>query len=281
MGEVGVLERDLLTRFIECYPFQPATAIWRAVEIGAVIRAGMPRGRVLDLGCGDGELTGIVSRYHDGIRWVGVDLDPRECEMARGSGLYEAVHVAPANAIPEADGSFDGAFSNSVLEHIDPIEPVLAEVARVLRSGAEFVFSVPSTGFHDSLRGPLGSGSRKAYLASLDQRLAHRYYFGPEQWGERLDAAGLILVECQPYLGRSQTRRWETVSRFTAGVLFRAFGGRLHPIEIQHRLGMRKGSSRIPRPLARVLSALLVSQHLLRTNEPDRSSCLLIRARRR
>jgi len=54
------INKKLLTRFLHDYPFQPATAVWRVTEIDHVISYSFPEGIGLDLGCGDGQLTGIM-----------------------------------------------------------------------------------------------------------------------------------------------------------------------------------------------------------------------------
>ena len=113
---------DLLTSLIGVYVAQPATAFWRAIELDAIQRLGLPAGRGLDIGCGDGKLTEILLRSIGGRRLVGVDMDALETRAAAGHDFYEAVHTAPADRVPEASGSFDFAVSNSVLEHIPDLE---------------------------------------------------------------------------------------------------------------------------------------------------------------
>ena len=77
------MDRRLLKEFVRTYPFQPATAFWRAVEIGALVDQGLPPGRYLDLGCGDGKLTKIILERIGSRPIVGVDPDSEETSLAR------------------------------------------------------------------------------------------------------------------------------------------------------------------------------------------------------
>ena len=192
---------------------------------------------------------------------VGVDPDPAEASQARILGIYSTVHEAGGDAIPEADASFDWVLSNSVLEHIERIDPVLAEVARVLRSGGQFVFTVPGPDFHACLRGPiLPRASRAAYLEHLDARLAHRRYWSRDQWESQLALHGMHIVEIGSYLTQAEVQRWESISRLTAGVLYGLAGRRSRPIEIQRRLGMRKPGRRMPAALAHTLALVKIGR---------------------
>jgi SAM-dependent methyltransferase len=255
-----VIDRELFAEFVAVYAFQPATAYWRAIEVPALIGLGIERGRGIDIGCGDGKLTAIVARgagLHD---LVGVDPDPEETAAARRLSLYRAVHSASAGDIPEPDGAFDYAISNSVLEHIPELEPVLAEVARVLRRGGGFYLTVPHAGFHAQLAGPLMPGvSRAEYETRLDRRLAHLRYPSEAEWRAMLDRHGFGIEAVRFYLGRGEVRRWETLSRWTAGVLDTLSAGRVHPIMVQRRLGLRQAQNAFswPRPCARLLSRVL------------------------
>ncbi len=244
-----MIDRVLLREALSMYPAQPATAVWRAVEIGALLDAGVPLGRGLDLGCGDGKLTALMLQRAGPRRLVGVDLDTLEVRAAARSGLYEAVHHAPAQCVPEADGSFEFVISNSVLEHVPMLEPVLREVARVLRPGGRFLFTVPGPGFHANLRGSLLPWvPRDRYLHDLDRRLAHLRYPTAADWQRLCRDAGLRFDGCFNYLDRDETRMWETLSRFTGGVLYAAFGKRRTPIRIQRDLGLRQLQNRVRVP---------------------------------
>ena len=266
--------RALLIRFLQESPFQPATDYWRSIEIDEVVERGLPEGRGIDIGCGDGHLMAIVVAAARAPREiVGIDLDPAEVRSAARSGAYERLHVAPADRIPEPDGSFDWAFSNSTLEHIPELEGTLAEVGRLLRPGGTFIATVPSHEFHECLAGPLW-GDRSHYLDAIDARTAQLRYLSPSEWREAGARAGLELVTSDPYLTAAEVRRWETLSRFTAGLLYAATRGRRRPIEIQRSLGLRHSWIRMPRFLAFPLAVLLAGR--VRGNPADPNGCLYL-----
>ncbi len=281
-GSSGV-PRELMARFLHVYPFQPATALFRAVEINQVARFPFPNGTGLDLGCGDGLLTSILFERTGPRNVIGIDPDPAEIEAARRLGLYQALHVAPGNAMPVADSACDWVFSNSVLEHVDDIPGIFAEVARVLKTGGTFLFTVPGPQFHACLGGPLLPWvGRERYFAELDARVAHRRYWGEQRWQAALSEVGLQISSARRYMSRRELRRWEGLSRMTAGILYGLFARSKQPIEIQRTLGLRRAGSRLPLPIARGLASLLAvglpHDVVIETDQP--AACLRIEARK-
>jgi 2-polyprenyl-6-hydroxyphenyl methylase/3-demethylubiquinone-9 3-methyltransferase len=96
--------------------------------------------RLLDLGCGGGLIANELVK--NGHSVVGVDISDACLEVAaRHDSTQRAVWVrGDARALPFADASFDAVCAMDVLEHIEPVEVVVAEVARVLRPGGRFFF---------------------------------------------------------------------------------------------------------------------------------------------
>jgi SAM-dependent methyltransferase len=277
---------DLLTRFIQAYPAQPATAYWRAVEIDALARAGLPDGLGLDLGCGDGKLTAILLSLTGDRALVGIDPDPKETAAAKAWPFYRRLHTCRGDAIPEPDAAFDFVISNSVLEHIPEIEPTIAEVGRLLKPGGRFYFTVPQPAFHQNLAGAWLGGDRGRYLERLDRRLAHFNYLDATAWAALCAEHGLTVERCRGYLDPAQTRRWETLSRWTGGLLYALGGGRWRPIEIQRALGARaiQNTAGLPSPLAACVAKMVAIGAPVREGDPwrapDTSSCLLVEGRR-
>lgn len=257
-----MINRGDLVQFLRVYSFQPATAFWRAVEV-PVLRQFLPtQGICLDLGCGDGKLTAIAfgDLLAPGLTLVGVDVDADETHQAARRSLYTRIHTCPAAQIPEPALSFDCILSNSVLEHIPEIEPTLASVANLLKPGGHFLFTVPTAGFHQALAGPLNPRiTRETYLLEMDRRLAHFRYWGADEWCEHLAAHGLEVVRMVEYFDPAEVRRWENISRLTAGILY-ALGRRQHaPIQVQKKLGLRQAQNALTLPawFAAGLAALL------------------------
>lgn len=279
-SERGWAELELLVELLRLCPTQPATCFWRAIELHELIETGLPEGRGLDLGCGDGTVLGAVLSRIGGRECVGVDIDAAEVELARRCGLYDDLHVTPADDVPADAASFDWVLSNCVLEHIPDIESVLVEVARVLTPGGRFIFTVPGPGFHVGLRGPLMPwGKRERYLKSMDLRLAHERYWDEDRWREALGEAGMDLVEARTYLSRAQLRRWENLTRMTSGILWDLTGGAKSPIEIQRSLPVSRGRPVLPRAISRAVA------HVLRAGvgesaDDEEGTCLLLRARK-
>lgn len=276
------VQLQLLRRFTRAAPFQPATNFWRAIELPVLAAALPARGFGLDVGCGDGVLTAILRELVDADwRLVGIDADASETKLAAASGQYAQLHTTGASAIPEADGTFDFAFANSVLEHVVNAPACLHEIARVLKPRGRFAATVPSPHFHDCLRGPLPKHRqpRSAYLDEIDRRLAHVQYWPAQKWSDELERAGLVVEWISCYLSRRQVQRWERLSNATGGLLYRWRGGRQAPIQIQRRLGLRRPLPLVLEflagPVARLIGAGLWGDY---ESEAEDNGCYLIEA---
>lgn len=90
--------------------------------------------RILDLGCGDGDLTQkIVSR---GCRVVAVDASAEQVAAARERGLDAQVCDGQDLAF---DAEFDAVFSNAAMHWMTRPDDVLRGVRRALTPGGRFV----------------------------------------------------------------------------------------------------------------------------------------------
>lgn len=99
----------------------------------------MNRGsKVLDFGCGDGRHEEAVKQA--GCEWFGVDLlsSPEVNTIKKGYGNRVA---HDGQSLPFNNRIFDVIFSCQVLEHVQDLQTVFRELARVCKTGGKFVGS--------------------------------------------------------------------------------------------------------------------------------------------
>lgn len=99
-------------------------------------------GRAVDIGCGTGAYTAILS--DEGFDVTGVDYSPAMIEAAANQlqGCNVDLRVGSFDSLPLDDESFDVALSMGVLQHISDIQGALAETHRILRPGGRVLFEV-------------------------------------------------------------------------------------------------------------------------------------------
>jgi len=111
-----------------------------------------PGQRVLDVGCGPGALTGeLVARLGAGAVAA---VDPSEPFVAAARERHPGadVRTAPAEELPFADGEFDAALAQLVVQFMTDPAAGVAEMARVTRPGGVVAACVWD---HAGGRGPL------------------------------------------------------------------------------------------------------------------------------
>ena len=98
---------------------------------------------LLDCGCGPGTITiGLGEAVAPG-RVVGIDLYEPRLEQARALAAERGAdnvsfQVASVYELPFEDDTFDTAFENEMLEHVDDPEKAAREIHRVVRPGGVF-----------------------------------------------------------------------------------------------------------------------------------------------
>lgn len=175
-----------------------------------------PGERILDLGCGDGQLT--LRLATTGAKLTGVDASPQMAAAARARGVH-ADH-ASAELLPYANASFDAVFSNAALHWVRDHDAMMSEVHRVLRSGGRFVAEMG------------GHGNIAAISVAFAAVLAHHgfagreesvnYYPTPQEYTRRLTQHGFAVerIELIPRptpLGAGGMTEW--LHTFRSGVL--------------------------------------------------------------
>lgn len=210
------MTRDYLIELLSAYWFAPPVALWRAIELRAVAELSYRR-PLLDLGCGNG-LVGQVLFAAQAQVDVGLDPWVSQLRQAAQSGVYRHVDRGLGHALPYVADHFCTVFSNSVVEHIPDVEPVMREVARVLRPEGRFIFTVPSDAFRQMLDGYVrwmqaeDPKRAEAYASAIDERLEHYHYHTPEEWEALLSDSGMTLLKAEYYMPREVERFWDRMN---------------------------------------------------------------------
>lgn len=134
-----------------------------------------PNARVLDVGCGSGDLAALVMRMRPDVAIEGIDVLVRP-------GTAIPVHAFDGHRIPFPDDAFDAAIVVDVLHHTDDPRAVLAEIARV----------APLVIVKDHLRDGVGANATLRFMdwvgnAAHGVRLPYNYLSGSEWkriWGD-------------------------------------------------------------------------------------------------
>jgi SAM-dependent methyltransferase len=136
----------------------------RIRRLANVIAERLPQdARVLDVGCGSGDLAALVMQMRPDLKIEGIDVLVRPHTAI-------PVHEYDGQHIPFGDDSFDAAMVIDVLHHTDDPQAVLAEIARV----------APKVVIKDHLRDGLAAGPTLRFMdwvgnAAHGVRLPYNY----------------------------------------------------------------------------------------------------------
>ncbi len=147
------------------------------------IREFVPKGRFLDVGCGDGFMVEAMASA--GYEAFGLDISAVAVEEARRLGR-SGVHLGTIHDAPYPAASFDAILLMSYLEHEHRPSATLSKVKSLLRPGGCVFIKVPHYGCW--LRTLLGRGWSGYFFPQ------HLYYFTPKTIGRLFEKCGLETV---------------------------------------------------------------------------------------
>jgi trans-aconitate 2-methyltransferase len=169
-------------------------------DLLALVRP-VPGGRVLDLGCGDGELTVELHRRLGARETVGIDSSAAMLAEAthRGrTGDSTALRFELADLTTvEPDGSWDVVAANASLQWVPDHSQLLGRLQGALRPGGQLAVQIPANWDHPShtvaveLGEPLG----------VPPAVGHHSVLAPERYAELLHELGFAeqIVRLQVY----------------------------------------------------------------------------------
>jgi SAM-dependent methyltransferase len=243
--EPGELAVRFLKQYLAVAPQYPNQALLRCWE-AALFSSLRWRSPLLDLGCGDGRimeslLAGMERRARP-ERVFGLDIDPGSVHHAAARESYVGAVVADARHMPVAPGALASSVSVCVLEHIEGVEPVLAEVNRVLQPGGVFGFSVPTPCLLE-IAGQTHPRDPQGYTQAFNERVEHRTVWDLDTWRAALERNGLRVRTVHGFMPPAAAATWFEAYDWVVrpirgrGVLYRMAGPGLRRLGVGRALG--------------------------------------------
>jgi trans-aconitate 2-methyltransferase len=185
--------------------------------------------RVVDLGCGTGELTRELHRRLGAKETLGIDNS--ETMLARsapfsGEGLRFAAGDIASFSSPEP---FDLVFSNAALQWLPGHEALLGRLAKLLRPGGQLAVQVPANDDHPSHTTAFELSQDEQYRSALGGYRREWPVLRPEQYAAILDQLGFgeQHVRLQVYGHHLASR--EDVVEWVRGTLLTDYQSRMEP----------------------------------------------------
>ncbi len=100
--------------------------------------------RIVDVGCGDGSATSLVTQLDAGNTVIGVDWSATALAQARARGLLVVQGGVDTSGLPLPDSCADVVIMSELLEHLVDTDAAVDEARRVLRPGGVLLLSTPN-----------------------------------------------------------------------------------------------------------------------------------------
>ncbi|MEK6628251.1 MAG: class I SAM-dependent methyltransferase [Bdellovibrionota bacterium] len=236
---------DFLENYLKMAPVP--LAVERSYECEILSKQFFQR-PILDIGCGDGIF--VRQLFNEKVD-VGVEPNEKELLHTKKMKSYTELINCWGDKIPKPDKSFKTIFSNSVLEHIPDLEPVIKEAHRLLSDDGRFYVTVPTEKFDqysviNLILCSLGLTKLSSQFRTFFNKFwAHYHFHTVDGWKKVFERNGFEVKQHQTYCSKKScvmndalailsvpslvikklTNRWfisERIRVLTATILFKA-----------------------------------------------------------
>jgi trans-aconitate 2-methyltransferase len=195
-------------------------------DLMAMVRP-LPGGRVVDLGCGTGELTRTLHEYTGAAETVGIDTSEtmlaKSAAFAGGGLRFELGEVESWNA----EGGFDLVFSNAALQWVNGHAELFPRLFGAVAPGGQVAIQMPANNDHPSHMTAHWVAGQEPFRTYLGGYVRSWPVMAPEWYAELLDREGFAeqSVRLQVYGHRLESR--EGVVEWVRGTLLTDYEKRM------------------------------------------------------
>jgi trans-aconitate 2-methyltransferase len=214
------------------------------VDLMALVQA-RPGMRVVDLGCGTGELTRDLHRQLQARETLGIDRSAamlgRSAAFATDGLRFEIGDIGTFSA----DRSYDLVFSNAALHWVPEPEAVLARLTAALAGGGQLAVQVPANHDHPSHTIAAEVAAEEPFRSGLGGHVHRAFVLAPERYAVLLHDLGFTAqhVRLQVYVHLLPSR--DDVVEWVKGTLLTDVAGRL-PADLYERFLARYRERLLP-----------------------------------
>jgi ubiquinone/menaquinone biosynthesis C-methylase UbiE len=209
--DIPVQEHDVASGYARWAPSYdgPNPAIEREAPIVVPLLSSLPRGRALDAACGTGRHAATLARLGHDV--VGVDATEAMLKIAREKVPGADFRVGALEALPVDDGSIDVLTCSLALTHVERLEPVIREFARVLKPGGNAVIS----DMHPFVAMTSGVAAFQMEDGSLGVPYVVNRVHQASEYVQAFISAGLTIVSCiEPQVTEDMITRFPTFAAY-------------------------------------------------------------------
>jgi SAM-dependent methyltransferase len=137
-----------VSRWITANDLQRSRTTWNLGDLqnALVPLRGVQVKRMLDVGCGFGGLSMLVSEWVQAEEVHGLDIDEAVLEEARGKGVRAVQHDVARSSMPYADEYFDLVITLGMMDYLPAFDGMIREMHRLISPGGHVLIALPNLG---------------------------------------------------------------------------------------------------------------------------------------
>lgn len=191
--------------------------------------------RIIDLGCGTGELTQKLHEKFAGASTLGLDSSAKMLNSADAVCSRNLSFVKGDVETFNPENPYDIVFSNAALQWVENHEEIFRTIFKWVSPGGQIAFQMPYNFEHPSHQ-IASSVAQDLFASVFDGKKLSSNVLPLEKYSELLQHNGFIEQECVARIYGHQMPSGRSVIEWTKGTLLTKYQARLTPKEFEQFL---------------------------------------------